>query len=98
MENENKFTTYLEAAQKLIEENPDFWNEGEQKGVLAFAKYLDSFQTLGAQLEMLAMQQARKIDKELLSEFIDVIGLEKAKEIALKVSNRHRHTSKPIQA
>lgn len=94
MNEESTFTTYIGAARKLIENNPDFYTEDQKHGMMSFAKYLDSFQTLGSQLEMLAMRAARKVDRELLEEFIKEIGMEKAKDIARRVNARHLHGKK----
>jgi len=64
-----------------------------REGVIRYAHYLDSFATLDVQLELLALRQARKIDREFMTEMIDELGLEKAKEIARRVNERHLKTT-----
>lgn len=76
------------------------------EGVIRFAHHLDSFQTLDMRLELLALRQMNKVDREFMSEMIDELGLEKAKEIALRVNARHNlgfndalnATEKPVSA
>lgn len=61
--------------------------------LLMFAANLDSQNVLTHQLELLAIMQARKIDREFMQLLIDEVGLPKAKEIALKVNQKHRKVS-----
>lgn len=88
-----KFTTYLAAAQQLIDENPKFYSKAEQKGVLSFAKYLDSGRDLNNDLKILALMQARKIDGEVLHECIEEFGREAMTNVVRRVYARHKHTS-----
>lgn len=59
------------------------------EAVIRFAHHLDAFTTLDTRLELLALRQARIIDREFMTDMIDELGLEKAKEIARKVNDRH---------
>ncbi len=64
-------------------------NETTKEAVIRFAHYLDAFNTLDVRLELLALRQMSKIDREFMAEMIDELGLEKAKEIAYKVNSKH---------
>lgn len=55
-----------------------------------FAAWLDEFQFLTPQLQVLAMLSAREVDKEFISALIDEVGKEKATEIARKIHAAHR--------
>lgn len=90
-EQETKFTTYLEVADKLIKENPDFYTKDQLEGLMSFAKYLDSFKSIGNELQLLALQQARKIDRELILACCDEFGRDKVAALAKIVTARHRH-------
>lgn len=83
--------TYKEYAQEFIDNNK-ISNIDEIAGVLLFAEHLDGNNVLTNELTILAIQQARKYDRELLLLFIDEVGLEKAQELARKVVGNHRHT------
>lgn len=87
-----KFNTYLATAKNLIDENPKFYTKPEQKGMLSFAKYLDSGREPGAELQMLALHAARKIDGEVLQECIETFGREPMVEVVRRVYGRHKHT------
>lgn len=89
---ENDFGTYLSTAEKLFEEHKDFYKEEDKKAILSFAKYLDSFKTLSIQMQFLALQQSRKIDREVLFAMSDALGKEKTTEIINGVYSNHRHT------
>lgn len=86
-----QFTTYLQAAKTLLEENPKFYSKAEAKGVLSFAKYLDSGRDLNNDLKILAIMQARKIDGEVIREAADTFGLEPMQEVVKRVYARHKH-------
>lgn len=83
--------TYKEYGQEFVE-STKLANTDEIAGVLMFAEHLDGSNVMTNELTLLAFQQARKIDRELLSLLIDEVGLEKAKELAQKVVANHRHT------
>lgn len=83
--------TYREYAQEFIDKN-NIFNVDEISGVFLFAEHLDGNNVLTNELTILAIQQARKYDRELLMLFIDEVGLEKAREFAQKVVGNHRHT------
>jgi len=92
METETKdFNTYISVAQKLIAENPDFYTQEAQDGIMSFAKYLDSFKTIGMEMQILAHQMVNKIDREFITELLKEITPERAKEIAELVNSRHIH-------
>ena len=55
----------------------------------AFASWLDRNKFLTPQLQLLAMIQARKVDAEFISALIDVVGTEKATEIAKGIHARY---------
>lgn len=59
------------------------------EAVVRFAHHLDSFATLDIHMELLAMRQIQKIDREFMQEMIDVLGLPEAKRIARMVNERH---------
>jgi hypothetical protein len=93
MENEPvKFKTYIEVAESLIAEYPDFYNAEAKDGMLSYAKYLDSFKSLGNELQLLAMQQSRKIDHEIIMECVKVFGEKEVTDVVRIVTLRHRHT------
>lgn len=91
--NEPKFTTYLSIAQALIDENPKYYKKADQEAILSFAKYLDSGRELGGEMQMLALQHARKIDGEVLKECIEEFGREAMEVVVRRVYARHRHTT-----
>lgn len=61
--------------------------------LMAYASWLDGFQVVSKDWEIIALQRARQSDRELISLLIDAVGFGKAQEIALKVSAKHRHHS-----
>lgn len=87
--------TYKEVAHEFIEaEKQHFEGDGsmETESIISFAEYLDSKNVMSDQFTLLAMEQARKIDREFILLLIEAVGLPKAKEIALQVTNNHKHT------
>lgn len=66
--------------------------EAAYGGAERFAEWLDRFQFLTPQLQVLAMIQARRVDAELISALIDVVGTEKATEIARGIQKRYQVT------
>lgn len=54
----------------------------DREGAMKFAAYLDGFHFLTPQLQLLAVMQSRKIDAEFINALVDVVGKEKATEIA----------------
>lgn len=89
-----KFTTYISLAKDLIAKDPKFYSSKDQNAILSFAKYLDSGQELGSELQMLALKKAREIDGEVLKECVEAFGIEPMREVIQKVYARHRYTSK----
>lgn len=89
---DNSFSTYLSTAEKLFEENKDFYNEDAKNAILSFAKYLDGFNTLSVQMQLLALQQSRKIDREVLFAMAKVLGPDRTTEIIKEVHSGHKHT------
>lgn len=89
-----KFNTYIEVAQNLFAENPDFYTEEQQNNILSFAKFLDSGRVLNSELQMLAIQQARKIDYEVLMACCDEFGRDNVTKVVKKVYDKHRHSKK----
>lgn len=87
-----KMNTYLSTAQTLIDKNPEFYDGKQKEGILSFAKYLDSFKTVGVELQLLALQKARLIDREFILALCDEIGKEKAIFIARKINQKHIHS------
>lgn len=87
-----KFTTYLQTAKALIESDPKFYSKAEQKGVLSFAKYLDSGREPGVELQVLALHAALKIDKEIMREAIETFGEEPMTGVVRRVYARHKHS------
>lgn len=87
--------SYIQVAMDHLKENPDFYDTKTTDGILIFAKYLDSFKHIGVELQLLAAQQALKIDREIFNEIIKEFGTEKVKIIAQKVNDRHfKHKNK----
>ena len=92
--------TFKEVAEEWLETSkvsPELMKDGDQKIVvseivLSFAKHLDSFQTLDAKLELLAMRKSREIDGEVLLAFAKELPKEKVEEIIRGVYEKHRHT------
>lgn len=89
--NENLSKTYKEVAQEFVVDEK-FTSIEEIAGAMRFAESLDKRNVMSPEITLMAMQQARKIDRELLEAFIEAVGLDKAKEIARSIVNRHRHT------
>lgn len=89
--------TYQEVAQEYFEKQQNsFFDIPQTKEiVLAFAKYLDSFQVLTDQLQILAMQKSREIDGKVLHAMADALGKEKTEEIIREIYKEHRHTKTP---
>lgn len=88
------FKTYIEVAKNLFAEHPKFYSERAQDNILSFAKYLDSGRVLNAELQMLAMQQSRKIDGEVIQEMVKEFGLERCKEVVKRVYAKHHRVGK----
>lgn len=65
-----------------------------KEGIIRFAHSLDKFNTLSQQLELIALYKAREIDREFLLMLIEVVGIEKARELATTLTARHKHTLK----
>ena len=63
-----------------------------QEGIVRFAHYLDGFNTISKDLQIIAMSKAREIDQEFLGMLIDAIGKPKAIELARELHSRHAHT------
>lgn len=85
-------STYLAIAQSLIAENPKFYSKAEQKGVLSFAKYLDSGREIGPEFQVLALKQAAKIDREVLLACAEAFGKDKVADVIRGVYAKHKHT------
>lgn len=88
------FKTYIEVALELFTANPKYYTSKEQKSILSFAKFLDSGRVLNAELQMLALQQSRKIDGEVINALALEFGKDKCIEVIKKVYARHKHTKK----
>lgn len=78
-------------AEKHDEDGNEFIEPSDvvTEAVIRFAHHLDAFTTLDTKLEILALREARKIDREFMTEMIEELGLEKAKEIARRVNDKH---------
>lgn len=63
-------------------------SETVREATIRFAHFLDKGNHVDVQMELLALRQISKIDREFMSEMIDELGVEKAKEIAQRVENR----------
>ena len=63
-------------------------------GIDMFAEYLDSSNVLSDKFTVLALMSAREIDREVLLALVDVIGIDKAREIIQKIYDGHMHTKK----
>lgn len=86
------FKTHIEIANELVAKDPDFYkNLSGTDGALSLAKYLDSFQSLTAPLQILAMQHASKIDREVLLALFGALPKDEAENIVRSVTSRHRH-------
>lgn len=94
MDDEIKIKTYLNAANDLINENPDFYSEEAKQGIVSFARYLDSFKTLSVELQILAMEKSRLIDREVLLAVADEFGKDKVAEIVRKIHDKHTRRKK----
>lgn len=90
--NTPKFRTFLSIARDLIDENPKYYSKPEQKGLVSFAKFLDSGRELNGDLQMLALKKAREIDGEVLKECIEEFGREAMEVVVRRVYARHKHT------
>lgn len=86
---ETPFRTYLQIAYDLFETDPDFYTADEKDAILSFAKYLDSGRVLNAELQMIAMQQARKIDGEVIMLTAERFGRSEVAAIVREVYDRH---------
>lgn len=95
MEDKINLTTYLAIAQDLIKDSPKFYSKAEQKGILSFAKYLDSGNELGSGMQVLALKRAMEIDGEVLRECVVQFGKEAMADIVRGVYAKHRHTKLP---
>lgn len=94
--NDKLSKTYCEVAQEWQIANGAYAsNEYQIDAVIKFAKYLDSFQTLSDKLQILAIQKAREIDREVLLACVDKFGLEEMQVVIQEVYNRHKHTKTP---
>lgn len=87
-----KFITYIALAKDLIAKDPKFYSSKDKDAILSFAKYLDSGQELGSELQMLALKKAREIDGEILRACADTFGIEPMREVIQKVYAKHRHS------
>jgi hypothetical protein len=89
---DNKLSkTYKEVVDELIETGI-FKSSDEINGAKEFAKYLDGNNVMTHELTLLAIQQSRKIDRELITKLVEFIGIDKARDIVREVVNNHRHT------
>jgi hypothetical protein len=100
LEGKNLSKTYKDIAGEFVHDNvmdgengTNAFSEEEIKGIHLFAEHLDSKNVLTHQLEMLAVLQARKIDREFMELLIEAVGLPKAKELALIINKKHRTVS-----
>lgn len=95
IDTEDKLGMIVKMNDKGLSYTP-YHKEGDKKepieivreAVVRFAHHLDSFATVSMQMELLALRQISKIDREFMSEMIDELGLDKAKEIAKRVNDR----------
>lgn len=85
------FKTYLQVAQELFESHADYYNEDAQNAILSFAKYLDSWKSIDSNLQFLAMQKSREIDRELFAELEKTVGRDVLMAAARIVNARHMH-------
>lgn len=83
--------TYQEVANAFIE-SAELKNTDEIAGVKLFAEHLDGNNVMSHQLTLLALQQARKIDRETILALVEALGMEKSQEIVRAVVEKHRHT------
>lgn len=65
--------------------------EAEKRGAMLFADHLDKSH-LGADLQVLALQAGRDVDRECMKALIDAIGNEKAREILEPILLKNRAT------
>jgi hypothetical protein len=87
------FSTYKEVGLKFIEVMA-YKTEAEKHAVMTFANYLDEKNTIGGNdINMLAIQKSREIEKEILTALIEHIGVQKSQELMLPIVQKHRHTS-----
>lgn len=64
-----------------------------KEAVIRFSHFLDSFNGISKDMEILALYKAREIDREFMLALIEEVGPEKGKEIAQKVTMAHAHTT-----
>lgn len=67
--------------------------EDIKEAVIRFSHFLDSFNGISKDMEILALYKAREIDREFMLALIEEVGPEKGKEIAQKVTMAHAHTT-----
>lgn len=77
----------LSADNENLKEDSDYY-----QGIREFALYLDSFQTLDSKLQLLAMQKAREIDREVMFAMCEKLGKEETENIIKEVYKKHRHS------
>ena len=63
-----------------------------EKDILtAFAEHLDGFNVFSSQMEILALQAARSVDREFMMLMIEKIGMPEAKRLAKIINDKHTH-------
>lgn len=66
-------------------------SKGYVFGIKEFAKYLDGFRTITPEMEALAIQKSREIDREVLFALAKELPKEKVEGIIRDVYSHHRH-------
>lgn len=81
-------------AEDFIARTPAEMSDHDKDVARGFAAYLDSFQHLSSELELLALYKAREIDREAMLALANELGKDKAAEVIKTVFEKHRHTKR----
>lgn len=88
--------TYKEVAKEFIESRQPTLDPDEIVCIKQFAKYLDGFHIITPEMEQLAIQKSREIDREVMFALAKELSKEKVEEIIRGVHSRHRHSKKKV--
>lgn len=86
------YSTFKDSVNQYIKDN-NIHKVEIKEPLKNFAKWLDGFQVATKDMQIVALHKSRDIDREYMQLLIDAVGATKATELALLISNRHRHYS-----
>lgn len=81
--------TYRQLADEWIAQR-DYSTSEADMVVEQFAQYLDSMPVLFPHLKLLIMEQARKVDRELLEGLVELLPVEEVEKVARRVQSKHK--------